>query len=141
MKFALIDEEKAHHTVSRMASVLGVSRAGYHAWRKRGPSARKIQDDQLKERIAMIHKAPFGIYGAPRIHAELADTYGIRIGRKRVARLMRESGIEGVSRRGRRRAKKGTGEMPAAPDLVKRDFTAERPDELWVADIERHEAF
>jgi len=115
--------------------VLGVSRAGYHAWEKREPSARKTADEQLKVRIGEIHAASFGIYGAPRVHAELADTYGIHVGRKRVARLMRELGIQGVSRRGKRKAKKSASEMPAAPDLVKRDFTAERPDELWVADI------
>jgi putative transposase len=135
MKFTLIDEEKTHHPVSRMACVLGVSRAGYHAWEKREPSARKTADEQLKVRIGEIHAASFGIYGAPRVHAELADTYGIHVGRKRVARLMRELGIQGVSRRGKRKAKKSASEMPAAPDLVKRDFTAERPDELWVADI------
>jgi putative transposase len=135
MKFTLIDEEKTHHPVSRMAGVLGVSRAGYHAWEKREPSARKTADEQLKVRIGEIHTASFGIYGAPRVHAELADTYGINIGRKRVARLMRELGIQGVSRRGKRKVKKSASEMPAAPDLVRRNFTAERPDELWVADI------
>jgi putative transposase len=135
MKFALIDEEKTHHSVSRMACVLGVSRAGYHSWEKRAPSVRKTSDDQLKVRISEIHAACFGIYGAPRIHAELAEGYGIRIGRKRVARLMRELGIQGVSRRGKRKVRKSTSEMPAAPDLVRRDFSAKRPDELWVADI------
>jgi len=135
MKFTLIDEEKMHHPVSRLTGVLGVSRAGYHAWETREPSARKTADDQLKVRIAEIHTASFGIYGAPRVHAELADTYGINIGRKRVARLMRELGIQGVSRRGKRKVKKSTAEMPAAPDLVRRNFTATRPNELWVADI------
>ena len=135
MKFALIAEEKTHHPVSRMASVIGVSRAGYHAWEKREPSARKTEDDRLKVRISEIHEASFGIYGAPRIHAELADTYGIHIGRKRVARLMRDLGIQGVSRRGKRKVKKSASETPAAPDLVKRNFSAQRPNELWVADI------
>jgi len=131
----LIDEEKAHHSVSRLACVLGVSRAGYHAWARREKSERKIQDRKLKVHIAEIHKASFGIYGSPRIHAELADAYGINVGRKRVARLMRELGIEGVSRRGKRRVRKSVSEMPAAPDLVKRNFAANRPNELWVADI------
>jgi len=135
MKFTLIAEEKTHHPVSRLASVLDVSRAGYHAWEKRPASARKTADEQLKVRISEIHTASFGIYGAPRIHAELADTYGVNVGRKRVARLMRELEIQGVSRRGKRRVKKSSSEMPAAPDLVRRNFTATRPDELWVADI------
>jgi putative transposase len=136
MRFRLIAEEKTRHPVSRLAGVLGVSPAGYHAWEKREPSARRKEDEQLKVGISEIHSASFGIYGAPRIHAELADTYGVNVGRKRVARLMRELGIQGVSRRGKRRARKSTtAEAEAAPDLVKREFKAERPDELWVADI------
>ncbi len=135
MKFSLIAEEKTRHPVSRLADVLGVSRAGFYAWEEREPSDRQIEDERLKVIIAEIHKASFGIYGAPRIHAELADAHGINVGRKRVARLMRELGIEGVSRRGKRKVKKATAEAPAAPDLVKRDFTATRPDELWLADI------
>jgi putative transposase len=131
----LIDEEKMHHTVSRLACVLGVSRAGYYAWKKREFSKRKTEDERLKVRIKEIHEASFGIYGAPRVHAELADSYSIKVGRKRVARLMKEMGIQGVSRRGKRKVKKSESEMPAAPDLVKRDFTATRPNELWVADI------
>lgn len=135
MKFKLIDEEKTHHSVSRLAGVLGVSRAGYYASRKRGPSKRKTEDEELTVLIAEIHQASFGTYGTPRIHAELAQAHGIRVGRKRVARLMRELGLEGVSRRKRKKADKGKAEMPAAPDLVRRDFRAARPDELWVADI------
>ncbi len=135
MRFALIDEEKTHHSVSRLASVLGVSRAGYYASKKRGVSLRKTEDEKLKGLIAEIHASSRGIYGAPRIHAELAQAYGIHVGRKRVARLMRESGIQGVSRRGKRRTHKRSPEVPAAPDLVRRNFTAKRPDELWVADI------
>jgi putative transposase len=135
MKYALIAEEKTHHPVSRLAGVLDVSRTGYHAWEKRPVSATRTEDEQLKVRIKEIHTASFGIYGAPRIHAELADTYGINVGKKRVARLMRELDIQGVSRRGRRRARKSAAEAPAAPDLVRRDFSATSPNELWVADI------
>lgn len=136
MKYALIAQEKTHHPVSRLAGVLDVSRTGYHAWEKRPVSDRGTKDEQLKVRITEVHASSFGIYGAPRIHAELADAYGINVGKKRVARLMRELGIQGVSRRGKRRARKSTtAEAEAAPDLVKRDFTAQRPDELWVADI------
>ena len=135
MKYALIAEEKTRHPVSRLAGVLDVSRTGYHAWEKRPVSATRTEDEQLKVRIKEIHTASFGIYGAPRVHAELADGYGIHIGRKRVARLMREMGIQGVSRRGKRKVKKSASEMSTAPDLVRRNFTATRPNELWVADI------
>jgi putative transposase len=136
MNFRLIAEEKPHHPVSRLARVLGVSRAGFYAWQKRAPSQRARSDAALTTRITTIHDETDGIYGAPRIHAELADEHGVRVGRKRVARLMRAAGIEGVSRR---RFRVGTttpgGEAPAAPDLVQRDFTATRPDQLWFADI------
>jgi putative transposase len=112
-----------------------VTAAGYHAWKRRPPSARALEDERLKARIAAIHKASYGTYGAPRIHAELRAVDGICIARKRVARLMRELGLEGVSRRGKRRVRRAEAEAPAAPDLVRRNFTATAPDELWVADI------
>ncbi len=135
MKFRLIDEERSHHSVSRLARVLGVTAAGYHAWKRRPPSARARQDERLKARIAEIHKASYGTYGAPRIHAELRAVDGLPVARKRVARLMRELGLEGVSRRGARRVHRSEAETPAAPDLVRRRFTASKLDELWVADI------
>ena len=136
MSYRLIAEEKPHHPVSLLARVLGVSRAGFYAWQRRPPSERARSDVALTKRIQAIHDETDGIYGAPRIHAELADEHGVRVGRKRVARLMRSAGIEGVSRR---RYRVGTttpgGEAPAAPDLVQRDFSAERPNALWFADI------
>lgn len=135
MKFALIDEAKTHHTVSRLARTLGVSRAGYHAFKKRPLCRRRAEDGILKARIAEIHQGSFGIYGAPRIHAELAAAHSIKVGKKRVARLMRELGLEGVSRRGKRKVLKTSAETAPAPDLVHRNFSADRPNQLWVADI------
>jgi putative transposase len=135
MKYRLIDAEKPHHTVSRLACALGVSRSGYHAWRCRRPSARSLADAALAERIEAIHAATDGIYGAPRICVELADVHALTVGRKRVARLMRERRLAGAAaRRGPKRAKRGPA-APAAPDLVRRRFVADAPDELWVADI------
>ena len=135
MKFRLIDEERAHHPVSRIARAVGVTAAGYYAWRKRPRSKRRAFDSCLKEKIKQIHKDTDGTYGAPRIQAELADDHDIRVGKKRIARLLRELGLEGVSRRGKKRPRRLTAEMPAAPDLVRRKFVAERPNQLWVADI------
>ncbi|MHB0915309.1 MAG: IS3 family transposase [Thermoleophilia bacterium] len=135
MKFRLIDEERAHHPVSRIACAVGVTAQGYYAWRKREPSGRYVYDQSLKATISEIHKASFGIYGAPRIHAELRARYDIRISKKRVARLMGELGLSGVSRRRKGRKRKLAAETPAAPDLVKRNFTADGPNQLWVADI------
>ncbi len=136
MCFRLIDAKKSQHPVSLLCSVLGVSRAGYYAWRRRGPSRRSLSDDRLAELIARIFKGSQETYGAPRVQAELADDYGIGVGRKRVARLMRELGLAGVSRR--RKGIKTTvraKEAPAAADLVRRQFRASGPDRLWVADI------
>ena len=136
MTFRLIEAEKAQHPVSLLCSVLGVTRAGYYAWRRRGPSRRALSDAELSELIGRVFIDSLETYGAPRVHAELREAHGIRVGRKRVARLMRQLELEGISRRGRRRCT--TIPDPAAapaPDLVGRRFTAARPNELWLADI------
>ena len=114
--------------------MLEVSPSGFYAWRKRPPSKREQEDEMLTQEIKKIHKGSKGTYGAPRIHAELAEN-GRHVGRKRVARLMRAANLRGVSRR---KAPHTTQRRPGArpaPDLVKRHFTASRPNELWVADI------
>jgi putative transposase len=101
MKFRLIEEEKSHHSVSRLARVLGVTAAGHHAWKNRPASKRVMEDERLKQLAQAAHERSHGIYGAPRIHAELALAHGEHVSRKRVARLMVELGLEGVSRRGK----------------------------------------
>ena len=126
---------RASFPLAVMCRVLGLSTSGYHDWLRRGPSARARRDAELKGGILAKWIESGGIYGCPRIHAALLAG-GERVGRKRVARLMRELGIEGVTRR---RFKTGTTKRDAgakaARDLVNRDFSAEGPDELWVADI------
>lgn len=117
-----------------MCRVLEVSTSGYYAWLKRPPSQRTQEDAKVLKRIREIHHRSKETYGTPRIHAELA-AQGIKVGRKRVARLMQAAHLQGVSRRKfyvtTRRAKKGR----PAPDRVQRDFSAEGPNRLWVADI------
>ena len=126
---------RARVPLAVMCRVLGLSSSGYHDWLHRGPSARARRDAELKGEILAKWIESGGIYGCPRIHAALLAG-GERVGRKRVARLMRELGIEGVTRR---RFKTGTTKRDAgakaARDLVNRDFSAEGPDQLWVADI------
>ena len=136
MSFRLIEAEKAEHRVSRLCSVLGVTRAGYYAWRCRAPSARRQRDLELEPLLRAAFSESLETYGAPRLHAELRAR-GVRVGKKRVARLMRELSLQGVSRRGnRRRGVPASGPAaPPAPDLVRRHFVAQRPDELWLADI------
>ena len=125
---------QAIYPVKTMCRVLGVSTSGYYAWRKRQPSRRAQADQKLLKRIRTIHERSKGTYGAPRIHAELAEA-GVHVSRKRVARLMRSEHLRGVSRR---KAPRTTQRKPGAhpaPDLVKRNFTAAGPDRLWVADV------
>jgi transposase InsO family protein len=118
-----------------MARVLGVSEAGFHAWRRRPASAHAVADAALLNRIRMIHAGSPETYGAPRVHAELRAG-GEKHGRKRIARLMRAAGSIGASRRrGTIVTTRRDKESRPAPDLVDRDFTAFRPNQLWVADM------
>ncbi len=126
--------QEAQHSVATMSRVLEVSRSGYYAWAARGPSQRTLQDSALSTGIHRIHAYSRGTYVAPRVHAELASE-GTHIGRKRVARLMREKALRGVSRRKWTTTTVRDCAAVLAPDLVKRDFRAQGPNRLWVADI------
>jgi putative transposase len=119
-----------------MCRLLSVSRSGFYAQRERPLSARGRRDVELTALIHQIHERSYdGTYGAPRIHMELRDTYGIGVGRKRVERLMRGAGLQGIQKR-RFRCTTHSG-IPEhfAPDLVERKFAADRPDALWLADV------
>ena len=133
MRFAFIREEAGRHEVSLLCRVLEVSRSGFYDWLDREASDREREDGRLKVLIRAIHKRSRGLYGVPRIHAELR-TRGVRVGRKRVARLMREEGLEGRSPRRRGiRTTKSSPETKGA-NLLERNFTAEAPNRVWVAD-------
>ena len=125
---------QADYPIRMMCRCLGVSPSGYYDWLSREPSARSVRDASLRERIEAIHRLSRGTYGSPRVHAELASE-GERLGRKRVARLMRVAGLEGVSRRRRGWTTRRDEKARPAPDLVDRDFSATGPDRLWIADI------
>ena len=125
---------QAQFSIAAMSRVLGVSPSGFYAWRERAPSARSISDEAHKARIRAIHKWSRGTYGAPRIQAELADEC-TSVGQKRIARLLRELGLAGVSRRKGTRTTRRDRDARPAPDLVERDFSASQPDQLWVADV------
>jgi len=120
--------------VATMARVLGVSSSGFYAWLKRPRSERSRSDDELLEQVREIHERSSGTYGAPRIHAQLRES-GVAVGRKRVARLMREAGLAGVGRRKTPHTTQRDPEATPAPDLVNREFEADAPDRLWVVDI------
>ena len=125
---------QAQLRIATMARVLGVSPSGFYAWRQRGSSARERSDEALTVRVQAIHAHSRGSYGAPRIQAELAEQ-GLAVSRKRVARVMRQAGLAGVSRRKGPRTTRRDAQARPAPDLVEREFHADAPDRLWVADI------
>ena len=107
---------------------------GYHAWTKREVSKRAQEDQALAEQREQIFQANRGVYGSPRIHAELQEQ-GRRYGRKRIARLMQERGISAQRKRRRVRTTDSHHSHPVAPNLLNRDFTASAPNTKWVTDI------
>ncbi len=125
---------QADFPIVTMCDVLGVSTSGYYAWRGRGPSDRDRRDAELSNMIRDIHTASYGTYGSPRI-LRMLKRRDERVGTKRVARLMREMGFEGVSPRSVPTTTTSGDSEAAALDLVDRDFEADAPDELWVAGI------
>lgn len=126
---------QATHSVREMCRLLKISKSGFYAWERRPLSARARVDLALTARIHEIHRRSRGAYGAPNIHAELADDHQIFVGKKRVARLMRAAGLKGVMpTRFVTTTVRAVGE-PASDDRVQRRFQADRPDQLWVADI------
>ncbi len=121
--------------IAPMARVLGVSKAGYYAWRHRSPSAHTAADVALLKRIRTVHASSRQTYGAPRVHADLRAG-GEKHGRKRIARLMRDAGLVGAChRQGGPTTTRRDKEARPAPDLVDRTFTASGPNQLWIADI------
>ncbi|WP_106818835.1 IS3 family transposase [Janibacter massiliensis] len=118
--------------------VLNIPRSSYYDSQGRAPSARAAQDAALSATIATVHAASRGTYGAPRVHAELRLGMGVAVGRKRVARLMRQQGLVGVCHH-----RKGRGHRPVPAvheDLVQRRFVADAPDRVWFTDVTQHRA-
>ena len=131
-RFRFVSEHHDTYGVKRLCSVLGVSRSGYYAWTRRGPSRHAQRDAELAAVVSEVHSRSRRTYGAPRVHAELARL-GHRTARKRVARLMREHGLVGAH--SRRRWRTGKPNTAWAPDLVERDFNPASRDRLWAADV------
>jgi putative transposase len=133
--FVFIEAEKANFPISLMCRMLGVSRSGFHAWLGRAPSDRELSDAWLLERIRQVHSENRGVYGSPRVHAELRLAHGVRVGRKRVERLMRKAGVSGLIPKRRGRTTIRVPGVRVADDLVQRQFRPMAPNVLWVADI------
>jgi transposase InsO family protein len=134
VKFAFISEEKVAFPIIVLCRVLDVSASGYYASQSRSISWHARRDEELSERIATLHRASKRRYGSPRVYKDLkAD--GERVGRKRVARLMREKRLVALTRRRFRKTTDSKHTFPIAPNLLGRNFTARGPDESWVTDI------
>jgi transposase InsO family protein len=134
MKFRFISAHREIFKVGRMCSLLNVSRSGYYAWLKRPESRRSRQNRILEDKIRVFHAASHGIYGAPKIHQDLIDD-GVRCGKNRVARIMREAGIRSRTKRKFKATTNSKHKLPVAPNLLNRNFTADAPGRTWVADI------
>ena len=134
MKYAFIAVEKAFFPVIVLCDVLEVSRSGFYAFSKRPAPRRKAADAQLGVEIVAIHRRSRGTYGSPRVHAELRAK-GFSVSKKRVERLMRESGVEARRKRRFRRTTDSKHAMPIAPNLLSRHFTTNAPNKAWVTDV------
>lgn len=137
MRYACIARHQGEHEVRLMCDVLDVAPSGFYAWRKRAPSARAIADERLLLNVRVAHEQSGQTYGAPRVHRELRDD-GIRVARKRVARLMRADGLVGRAPRRRRvGTTDSTHDHPIAPNLLDRQFDVNsvRLNQVWVSDI------
>jgi putative transposase len=134
MKFAFISEEKVAFPIAVLCRLLAVSPSGYYASCGRPRSSRCCRDEELAEQVTAAHLASKRRYGSPRVHAELKAA-GESVGRKRVARLMREKHLAARRRRRFRATTDSKHDFPIAPNVLKRDFTASAPNQVWVTDI------
>jgi transposase InsO family protein len=131
-RFRFVEDYWHEYPVKRLCRLAEVSTSGFYAWRKRPLSARELADRELLVLIERIHVESRCTYGAPRVQGQLAR-HGHRVGRKRVARLMRGHRLVGVH--ARRKWRRGRPDIAPAADLLNRDFTASKPNQRWVADI------
>lgn len=137
MRYAFIEEQRAHHGVRRMCGLLAVSSAGYYEWRGRAPSTRAIADADLCMAIVDAHAQSRRTYGRPRIHVELRSQ-GRKVGAKRIGRLMKSAGIAGIQPRRFRKTTDSNHALPIAPNLLARNFDIERigrTNRVWAGDI------
>ncbi len=134
MRYACIERRRNIYPVRQMCRLLGVSASGFYAWRKRPESARVQRDRDLLTKVRQVHEASKGVYGSPRIHAELVAN-GVRVGRHKIAQLMRSARLRGCPKRRYRTTTKRDPSHPVAHNLLKRDFTANAPNQRWAGDI------
>ena len=134
MKYRFISVHRGTFKVGRMCRLLKVSRSGFYAWLTRPESQRSRENRALEAKIRVFHAASHGIYGSPKIHQDLIDD-GVRCGKNRVARIMREAGIRSRRKKKFKATTNSRHNLPVAANLLDQDFTAKTPDRVWVGDI------
>ena len=135
MKFRFIHQERRWFGLETLCRAVGVTRGGYYAWLRRRPSARERKNAVLLSKIRRVHFESRRRYGSPRVHDQLGQE-GVRCGRKRIERLMRENGLRAkAGKKYRPKTTDSNHRMPVAPNLLARDFEREKPNDVWVADI------
>ena len=134
MRFQFIEDRRSEFPVTRMCKELGVSPSGYYAWRHRPPSGREMANQELVQRIEAVYNGSDGTYGSPRIYYELKEQ-GVACSENRIARLMRLRGLQAKQVKRYKSTTKRNKAHRAAPNLLERDFSAERPDHKWLTDI------
>ena len=134
MKFAFIEAEKAHYPIEVLCAVLAVSRSGYYAWMTRTEPVRDKVDEQLAAQIADSHTRSRRTYGSPRVYRDL-KAHGVRVGRKRVERIMRQKGLAARSKRRFRRTTDSKHPDPIAPNRLAREFDVDTVNTVWVTDV------
>jgi transposase InsO family protein len=134
MRFRFIDDHRNEFAVNHMCRVLEVSRSGYYAWRGRPPSEQEMANRRLYVRIKRVYNENGGVYGSPRIYEALQEQ-GVACSENRVARLMRLKGLRARQEKTFKTTTKRNDRHPVAPNLLKRDFEAQRPNEKWLTDI------
>ena len=134
MKYRFISAHRETFKVGRMCTLLNVSRSGFYAWLTRPESPRSRENRALEAKIRVLHAASHGIYGSPKIHRDLIDD-GVRCGKNRVARIMREANIRSRTKKKFKATTNSRHNLPVAANLLNQDFTADTPDSVWVGDI------
>lgn len=134
MKFRFVQEHRETFRVGKMCKILKVSRSGFYAWLDRQPSRRVLEDETISIQIRKAHRDAHGIYGSPRIY-RLLRRQGQSWGRHRIARIMREEGIQARCMKQFHWISTTRSEHPAAPDLLQRKFSSTRRDRVWVGDV------
>jgi putative transposase len=134
MRFQFIEGQRTKFPVTRMCKVLEVSSSGYYAWRQRPPSAREMANRELYKKVKVVYNENHGVYGSPRIYRELKDQ-GVVCSENRIARLMRLRDLRAKQSKHFKTTTRRNRAHAAAPNLLKRDFAAQRPDQKWLADI------